>query len=378
MRKSMFLALSAMVLLAGCSKENEVIIDNGGNEGDEAPVLIQLGGTNSIESNTTASSRAALDAWNNTNVGVLGLAENAAAGTYWDIATYNSTCILNNVQGTIATAGDAQAINIGTGHYYPLDNTTNYTFYGYHPYASGTGNNNITADAAANKVTVTYTTFDGTQDILWGKVKATQITGTDKKDYQGFNARYFRKMQAPKTDPNIVFDHKLVRLKFKISGGEGEIQNLKVTSIKLIKVPTSVSLIVADLPNTNEGKIQFDQTTVDNGKYTLKKNDADAADEINLHDGTNPVNKVQMGESIMVPAEAVINGNYTAEVQLAFKTPGSTINPSPITITPPTGKNFTAGNAYNINITINGLTDIKITATLAAWGDGGDSDLEIN
>ncbi len=378
MRKSMFLALSAMVLLAGCSKENEVIIDNGGNEGDEAPVLIQLGGTNSIESNTTASSRAALDAWNNTNVGVLGLAENAATGTYWSIAKYNSTCILNNVQGTIATAGDAQTIDIGTGHYYPLDNTTNYTFYGYHPYASGTGNNNITAETAANKITVTYAAFDGTQDILWGKVKAAQIAGVDGKNYQGFNARYFRKMPAPKTDPNIKFDHKLVRLKFNISGGEGKIQDLKVTSIKLIKVPTSVSLIVADLPNTDEGKIQFDQTTVDNGKYTLKKNDVDAADNIELHDGTNPVNKIQMGESIMVPAEAAIDGNYTAEVQLAFKTAGLTIDPSPITITPPTGKNFTAGNAYNINIKINGLTDIKITATLSAWGNGGDSELEIN
>lgn len=371
--------MAAVALLSSCSKDDGgVTIDKGNGEGNgdaNNPVLIQLG-TDLITSNTTQT-RASLNEWDNTEVGILGLAENAVNA--WDFSQYNSTCIMPNVKGKITSAGEAQEVVFDGSHYYPLDNTINYSFYGYYPYADGT-DNKIIASATDNVISATYSAFDGTQDILWGKIKATQLdinASTDGNIYDGFNARYFRKMKN-KTTPNIEFNHKLVRLVFNISGGEGTINDLQVTSIKLVNVPKEISLIVADkVTNINEGTISYTQAT---DSYTLKeKNGADAT-SVNLHNGVEAVNKVTMGESIMVPAEIAKanSGNYTAEIQLAFKSGGSTISPSTITITPPTDKTFTAGNSYNINIKIHGLTEIKVTATLAPWGDGGNSDIEIN
>lgn len=376
MRKSLFLALAAVTLLAGCSKDEGITNadnGNGGNGNEDAPVLVQLG-TNLISSNTTQT-RGSLDEWNNNAVGVLGLAENATAD--WDVASYNATCIMPNVSGTV-TGAASTAINVvfANTHYYPLDNSVNYSFYGYHPY---TDNANITS--AANVVTATYPTFDGTQDILWGKIKATpltDVTSSDGKVYEGFNARYFRKMKTPAT-PNINFDHKLVRLKFNISGGQGDITDLQVESIKLKNVPTSLSLIAADKASiANEGTIIFAQNPT--GVYTLKNTNGTDATAVDLYDGAAAVVKAPMGESIMLPATSVnVDGNYTTEIKLKFKTAGKEeILPSEFSITPPAGNTFIAGNSYNINITIHGLTSIDITATLTPWGNGGDSDIEIN
>lgn len=379
MKKSLFLAMAAVALLSGCSKDDGgITIDNGngGADNNDSPVMIQLG-SNLITSSTTQT-RSSLTKWDNTEVGVLGLAKNTELTTIWDITSQNTTCALPNVKGTIAEAEGTTAtkITFTDQYYYPLDNSINYSFYGYYPYIATDGGNTIAANN--NIVTVTYNDFNGSQDILWGCVKATPKNGaTDAgNSYDGFNARYFRKTDAKGTTPNIEFKHQLVRLQFKITQGEEDVTNLSVSSIKMINMPSVVSMIVADkATEANEGQITF---TPGNAEYLLSTGD-----------GTTPATSVAvanassaaMGESIMLPAGTVDeNGNLKAKIKLTLN--GTDIPESEITITPPVAGSettaFTAGYSYNVNLTIHGLKPIEVTATLAEWKNGGDSNIEIN
>lgn len=380
MKKSLFLAMAAVALLAGCSKDDGGIISNGGNENEggdneNTPVQIQLG-TDLVTSNTTQT-RTAITQWNNTTVGILGLAKNPTGIGSWDISTQNATCALPNVEGTIAS-GNTQAAIAFTGgpYYYPLDNSINYSFYGYHPYVATAETGNTIA-ATNDVVTVNYNNFNGSQDILWGCVKATSKQGTADTGttYDGFNARYFRKTDAKNTTPDITFNHQLVQLKFYIIKGEEDVTDLHVSSIKVINMPSAVTMTVAD-KNTeaNEGKIAI---TAGTNEYMLS-----------IGNGTNPAAAIDvatattaqlMGDCIMLPAEAAVDGKFKAKVQLTL--PNSNTMESEITIAPPTTgvtPAFTAGYSYNINLTINGLKEIEVTATLAEWKDGGSSDIEIN
>lgn len=382
MKKSLFLAMAAVALLSGCSKDDGGIISDGGNgngsiDNENTPVQIQLG-TNLITSNTTQT-RAAIDAWNNTKVGILGLAKNPTGIDPWNIGTENTTCALPNVEGNIVSGNAAAtAIDLTGKYYYPLDNSINYSFYGYHPYVAtaGTGNNTITA--LDDVVTVNYKDFDGSQDILWGYAKADLKAGTVDTgiNYDGFNARYFRKTDAKNTTPDITFYHQLVQLKFNIVKGEEDVTDLSVNSIKVINMPTEIVMTIADKKaEANEGKITI---TAGTNEYILSDGDGKTSPiAINVADATIPQ---KMGDCIMLPAEAAVDGKFKAKIKLALAN-GTDIPESEITIAPPTTgatTAFIAGYSYNVNLTINGLKEIKVTATLTEWKDGGDSDIEIN
>lgn len=375
MKKSLFLAMAAVALLSGCSKDDGGIsIDNGeGTDNDNSPVMIQLG-TDLVTTNT-AQTRTAVTQWDNTKVGILGLAKNTDIAN-WDIANQNTTCALPNVEGTIANNTTAAAVTFANSYYYPLDNSINYSFFGYHPYVAtaGTGTNTIAVNN--DVVTVTYNDFNGSQDILWGSVKAVAKQGTTdtQNTYDGFNARYFRKTDANGTTPDITFNHQLVQLKFTVTAGAEDVTNLSVSSIKMINMPSAVTLTVADkATEANEGNISI---TAGNNEYILSTGDGVTPATAVAVTGAN---KAVMGDCIMLPVEAAVDGNFKAKIKLTLN--NSDIPESEITITPPTTgatTAFTAGYSYNINLTINGLKEIQVTATLAEWKNGGDSDIEIN
>lgn len=81
------------------------------------------------------ASRAPIDAWNNTVVGIYALAD---AGEDWSTAVVNDpTMLWENVKGTIESGTTDQAIILELNDqpgYYPNQGTNEYTFYGYYPY----------------------------------------------------------------------------------------------------------------------------------------------------------------------------------------------------------------------------------------------------
>lgn len=363
MRKSLFLAMAAVVLLAGCSKESDGIMDqgddNGTNNVNPDAVKIELG-TKGMSANVTPGTRGTLDKFNDTKVGIFALAKGSTDP--W-VLTDGNTCIMNNVEGTIpiTTDGVAAGITFTEDFYYPMSSEKNYSFFGYYPRQTDATNDGTT-------VTVAYPTFDGTQDIIYGSKAAEKIG-----EYDGYNAKYFRKATGA-VKPEIRFNHLLTRLKFNIiAGGDSpeeiaKAKELTINAIRIKNVPAELTLVVADRTGNTAGTLTAGPPQPANA-YTLKNNlDADATA---VNPGDAPTGNA-MGESMMLFTQA----NYTAEIDMILK--GETITRTSTVTIALKDKEFAAGTSYNVNLTVFGLSKIEIDAVLTAWTEGDDADIEIN
>lgn len=363
MRKSLFLAMAAVVLLAGCSKESDGIMDqgddNGGNNVNADAVKIELG-TKGMSANVTPGTRGTLDKFNDTKVGIFALAKGSTDP--W-VLTDGNTCIMNNEEGTITSAENevVAGIAFAKDFYYPMSSEKNYSFFGYYPRQTDATNDGTT-------VTVAYPTFDGTQDIIYGSKAADKIG-----DYDGYNAKYFRKATGA-VKPEIRFNHLLTRLKFNIiAGGDSseeiaKAKELTINAIRIKNVPAELTLVVADRTGNTAGTLTAGPLQPANA-YTLKDNQNADADADAVTPGNAPTGNA-MGESMMLFTQA----NYTAEIDMILK--GETIT-STVTIALK-DQEFAAGTSYNVNLTVFGLSRIEIDAVLTEWAKGDDADIEIN
>lgn len=84
------------------------------------------------------------------------------------------------------------------------------------------------------------------------------------------------------------------------------------------------------------------------------------------------------GTSMMLYTAGDTQTSYTIKVTLQLG--NDTENESaPIDITLTGDAAFKPSNAYNVNITVNGVTEITVNATLGEWVPAGESaDIEIN
>lgn len=387
MKKSLFLAMAAVALLSGCSKDDGgITIDNGnGNEGgsvtvDPDAVMVQLG-ARGITSETTPQTRASIDEWNDTPVGIYGVAK--AGVTAW--AEADNSLILNNAAGTIAKDATAIVFANNMKYYYPMQNSYFYSFYGYSPY-SGTGAADTNAPTNnGSKITKEFT-MDGTQDILWGMAvtdpQPSKITGETGTTYDGYNAKFFRKTAAG--TPSLTFKHALTRLKFAIVQGDGydTAQDLKVTGISITNAPTTAVLTIADLANLTPTTPQLVSGADKTAEYSLKDVSGNAITSVSVNNaGTTSAAATEIGESIMLPADAVdAEGYYTAKISLTAAPgifTGGTYT-SNVKFKLNTGV-FEAGKSYKINLTVYSLSEIKLEATLTPWDTATpDTDIEIN
>lgn len=408
MRKSLFLAMAAVVLLAGCSKESDGITnENGGNDTetniDPDAVKINLG-MKLPSAEVSPASRGAIigDAtWDEAKVGVFALAKNETfngADLIW-VNNNLSQRILDNVEGTIKV-GTPTTVELKDGpYYYPMTLGMDFTFYGYHPRVA-----TPVTDGESKVITAAYN-ISGQEDILWGRVVAPQIT-EGEITYEGYNARYFRKNTTAAV-PSITFDHKLVQLNFKLKAGTGEDgttdESVKVTvkSINVICQNRNVNLTVANKNLMNN----VAPVPVEDGKITAVPvaggSDfelSNPAEEFLLplysfYDNKNNViytgspttesanTPMPIGMPIMLPTPTLAIANatepeaYYIKVELGV---GQSQTLSTImAVKAPEG--FMPGYSYNITIVVNGLSEIKLEATLTAWKKGTDpGEVEIN
>ena len=379
MKKNFLFVMAAAAMLASCSKDAPVPEQTGnGNENGvvdpanpNSLVKIMLGASNvdaSVEVDKKAS-RAPISSttWIGTEVGIYGLAKDAAFDAGWQ--TTDNSIVLNNVQGTIA-AENAVTLTDAPYHY-PADNNVHYTFYGYYPYQGGA------IDAQTTTVTKTFA-IDGTKDIMSGKasVDAPVEGNADEETYDGYNAQFFRKTDG--TTPDIKFEHKLTQLNFKIKQAAGfeDGQGLKVNAIE-IETYSSLDLTIADKTGTTTGTIAPTPDT-ELEYITVKKDDlGTAADAMNMDNIVDNENGDSFGTSMMVYAEPNNQKSYKIRItlQLGEQEPVS----SEVTFNLPSGGDFVAGTSYNVNISVNSMTEVTVNATLTEWVTADeDADIEIN
>ena len=282
-------------------------------------------------------------------------------------------------------------------YYYPMTQFYAYDFYAYYPYKEDSELDKSTA----NKLYVDYT-IDGSTDIIWGRAAST--------DSKGFSSAYFTQdmahFQGGEYMPQLNMRHLLTRLVFyavpapKHNGSTDAdaydaAELMQVKSIKVVNAYTDVRLRIADLENDAVSSMVADcaanssDTTWWAGRLllnsathdTLSLKDKPISDGIQEdltptmvpNHSTYP-SGIQLGESIMLYPQSF----YKIQIVLLNTGDGvEHVSEIPLIIQPD-GQPFNAGSQYNVNLRIGGPQEIKVTAVLADWVDGGDITVDLH
>ncbi len=307
----------------------------------------------------------------------------------------------DNTKSGLATTAD------GTIAYYPVSG--NYDFWGYRVDDAAVGGtptvkivddngDEVTADHMdqATKRVVDIK-IDGSQDIMAGKAapsadEVTKLGGYADNFYSAYAAR-------KGVQPNITFEHLLTRFTFEVRAGSkataglpagGNTDAVKVTGVS-VGSKTTGTLTVA---YTGATKAAADLLTFtgDASPLILKQRDEAVADNNAPLVALKPVtltwtddaatigDVLKVGEALLVaPGEK----EYPLTIALSqdvLQKVGEAKVTMPLeqkaTIKMDGTKTFEPGKSYKVTITVYGLEDIRVTATLVPWADGGSIDID--
>lgn len=415
MKKMFFFALAAAGMLTACSNDDTL---GGNGEQNASEQQIRLGVASSkVQTRGTGT------------VGGMTDAENVWAGqTLWvymlqkgsmDLAYYKSPAVgttaaaetevfnnkkfkapntADNTKSGLATTAD------GTIAYYPVSD--NYDFWGYRVDDAAVGGDPVVktvddtgAEVEANVATkrVVDIKIDGSQDIMAGKAvpsadEVTKLGGYAENFYSAYAAR-------KGVQPNITFNHLLTRFTFEVRAGSkataglpagGNTEAVKVTGVS-VNSKTTGTLTVAYTGATKEAAdlLTF---TGDASPLKLQQRSATAVDNNDPLVALEPVSLtwtdenaamgdvLKIGEALLVaPGET----EYPLTIALSqdvLQKVGEAKVTMPLeqkaTIKMDGAKKFEPGKSYKVTITVYGLEDIRVTATLVPWADGGSIDID--
>lgn len=415
MKKMFFFALAAAGMLTACSNDDTL---GGNGEQNVSEQQIRLGVASAkVQTRGTGT------------VGGMTDAENVWAGqTLWvymlqkgsmDLAVYKSPAVgstaaaeskvfdnkefkapntADNTKSGLATTAD------GTIAYYPVSGR--YDFWGYRvddaavegkPTVKIVNDNGdeVAADQATKRVVDIE--IDGSQDIMAGKA----VPSTDEVTALGGYADNFYSAYAARkgVQPNITFNHLLTRFTFEVRAGSkataglpagGNTDAVKVTGVS-VNSKTTGTLTVA---YTGQTKAAADLLTFtgDASPLTLKQRSTTAADNNEALVALEPVtltwtddaatigDVLKVGEALLVaPGETEYPLTIALSQDVLQKVGGPKVTMSleqKATIKMDGTKKFEPGKSYKVTITVYGLEDIRVTATLVPWADGGSIDID--
>lgn len=414
MKKMFFFALAAAGMLTACSNEDTL---GGNGEQNVSEQQIRLGVASSkVQTRGTGTVGGMTDAenvWAGQTLWVYMLQKGSMDLAYYkapDVGTtaatetevfnnkkFNAPNAADNTKSGLATTAD------GTIAYYPVSG--NYDFWGYRVDDAVAGDpvvklvNDAGDEVAADQATkrVVDIKIDGSQDIMAGKAAPS----TDEVAKLGNYADNFYSAYAARkgVQPNITFNHLLTRFTFEVRAGSkataglpagGNTDAVKVTGVS-VNSKTTGTLAVA---YTGETKAAADLLTFtgDASPLTLKQRSTTAADNNEALVALEPVtltwtddaatigDVLKVGEALLVaPGET----EYPLTIALSQDVLQKVGDPKvtmPLeqkaTIKMDGTKKFEPGKSYKVTITVYGLEDIRVTATLVPWADGGSIDID--
>lgn len=416
MKKMFFFALAAAGMLTACSNEDTL---GGNGEQNVSEQQIRLGVASSkVQTRGTGTVGGMTDdenKWAGQTLWVYMLQKGSMELGYYKTPTEAAgaavgTAVFDNkefkapntaastVSGLATTADGAIA-------YYPVSG--NYDFWGYRVDDAVKGtpdvklvddtDTEVEANAATKRVVAIK--INGSQDIMAGKAtpstdEVTKLGNYDKNFYSAYAAR-------KGVQPNITFNHLLTRFTFEVragskaTAGEGASGNTEAVRVQGISVEslTDGKLTVAYKGETKQAAdlLTF---TGDASPLTLKQR-ADATADHN-----DPlVDLVEVPLTWPADADATV-GDVIPVGEALLVAPGQTEYPLTIALAQKVKKNTTAadkedmdleqkatikmdgvkafepGKSYKVTITVYGLEEIEVTATLVPWADGGSIDID--
>ena len=409
-----FFALAAAGMLTACSNDDTL----GGN-GDQnvseqqirlgvASSKVQTRGTGTVGGMTDAE-----NVWAGQTLWVYMLQKGSMDLAYYkapavggvatpDVEVFNNKKFTapdaaNNTKSGLATTAD------GTIAYYPVSG--NYDFWGYRvddaagatPVVKIVDDNGdeVAADQATKRVVDIE--IDGSQDIMAGKAEPS----ADEVAKLGNYADNFYSAYAARkgVQPNITFNHLLTRFTFEVRAGSkataglpagGNTDAVKVTGVS-VDSKTTGTLTVAYTGATKEAA-ELLTFTGDASALTLKQRDAALADNNAPLVALEPVSLtwtddaatigdvIKVGEALLVaPGETEYPLTISLSQDVLEQLTGAKVT-KPLeqkaTIKMDGVKKFEPGKSYKVTITVYGLQEIEVTATLVPWADGGSIDID--
>lgn len=416
MKKMFFFALAAAGMLTACSNDDTL---GGNGEQNVSEQQIRLGVASSkVQTRGTGTVGGMTDGVDNVWAGQTLWVYMLQKGSM-DLAYYKSPAVgataaaqtevfnnkkfkapntADNTKSGLATTAD------GTIAYYPVSD--NYDFWGYRVDDAAVGGDPVVktvddtgAEVEANVATkrVVDIKIDGSQDIMAGKAvpsadEVTKLGGYAENFYSAYAAR-------KGVQPNITFNHLLTRFTFEVRAGSkataglpagGNTEAVKVTGVS-VNSKTTGTLTVAYTGATKEAAdlLTF---TGDASPLKLQQRSATAVDNNDPLVALEPVSLtwtdenaamgdvLKIGEALLVaPAET----EYPLTIALSqdvLQKVGETKVTMPLeqkaVIKMDGVKKFEPGKSYKVTITVYGLEDIRVTATLVPWADGGSIDID--
>lgn len=416
MKKMFFFALAAAGMLTACSNDDTL---GGNGEQNASEQQIRLGVASSkVQTRGTGTVGGMTDdenKWAGQTLWVYMLQKGSMELGYYKTPTEAAgaavgTAVFDNkefkapntaastVSGLATTADGAIA-------YYPVSG--NYDFWGYRVDDAVTGKPDVKlvddtdTEVEANAATkrVVDIKINGSQDIMAGKAtpsadEVTKLGNYDKNFYSAYAAR-------KGVQPNITFNHLLTRFTFEVragskaTAGEGASGNTEAVRVQGVSVEslTDGKLTVAYKGETKEAAdlLTF---TGNASPLTLKQRAVGAVDnneplvdlvEVPL---TWPaVGEATVGDVIPVGEALLVapgQTEYPLTIALAQKVKKNTADiekedmalEQKATIKMDGTKKFEPGKSYKVTITVYGLEEIEVTATLVPWVDGGSIDID--
>lgn len=392
MKKEWLLAMCATAMMASCAKDKTIALDNGA---DGTPEEIILGAGQYLSAEVEqgqpmkAASRgigsvgdlAAANNWNGETVYVYGIIPKLTGDAQFAI----------NGEAATAPAGTAGATVTSTlawatadKHFY-YDGNNLYDFYGCHvdDAAEATAMKIPTGtDLATNGFSVSVE-INGTRDLMVAVPDKSkdiegnlEVTTTDNL-YSAWSSRRGVK-------PNLVFKHVLTRLTFKAKCGDdpAPAQPVKITSIQVTGAISDGTLTIIPVGGGNQGFAPG--TTTADFALMAPASDPDTSKELETFSGkeiTNTGDGADAFQQIGVPMMLVPGEKYTIVINTEQNMDGigdiEENEKGTITKEVTFAGGFVAGTNYNINITVYGLQEIAVNATLTAWNEAGE-DIEID
>lgn len=414
MKKMFFFALAAAGMLTACSNDDTL---GGNGEQNISEQQIRLGVASSkVQTRGTGTVGGMTDAenvWAGQTLWVYMLQKGSMDLAYYKAPAVGTTAaaeteVFNNKKFNAPNAADNTKSGLattadGTIAYYPVSG--NYDFWGYRVDDAVAGDpvvklvndagDEVAADLATKRVADIK--IDGSQDIMAGKAAPS----TDEVAKLGNYADNFYSAYAARkgVQPNITFNHLLTRFTFEVRAGSkataglpagGNTDAVKVTGVS-VDSKTTGTLTVA---YTGETKAAADLLTFtgDASALTLKQRDAALADNNAPLVALEPVSLtwtddaatigdvIKVGEALLVAPGQTEYPLTIALSQDLLQKVGETKVTMPLeqkaTIKMDGVKAFEPGKSYKVTITVYGLEEIKVTATLVPWVDGGSIDID--
>lgn len=391
MKKEWLLAMCATAMMASCAKDKTIALDNGA---DGTPEEIILGAGQYLSAEVEqgqpmkAASRgigsvgdlAATNNWDNETVYVYGIVPALTGDAQFAINGEAATAPPAGTEGATVTSTLTWS-NTDTHFYYDGNNL--YDFYGCHVDDAATAA--MTIPTGTDLTTAGFSvpvTIDGTQDLMVAMPDKDadingngEVTATDNL-YSAWSSRRGVK-------PNLVFQHVLTRLTFKAKCGDASApaHPVKITSIQVTGAISDGTLTIIPVGGGNQGfapgttTANFALMAPASAPQTSKDLEAFPGKEI-----TNTGDGADAFQQIGVPMMLVPGKTYTIVINTEQNMDGTDDieenEKGTITKEVTFAGGFLAGTNYNINITVYGLQNIEVDATLTAWEEGGDIDID--